>query len=55
MTGSPFPPSPESPPRKSPVDIRTIGRRHQWATFAFLLVGAAAFGVAWLLGYVDAG
>lgn len=50
MTGSAFEPS--STPSKPPVDIRTVGRRHQWATFLFLIAGVAAFGLAWLLGYL---
>jgi hypothetical protein len=52
MIGLPFQPSPKSTPHKLPADIRTVGRRHQWATFLFLIVGIAAFGLAWLLGYV---
>lgn len=52
MTGSPFQPSPGSTPPKPPMDTHTIGRWHQVATFAFLLAGIAAFGLAWLLGFV---
>lgn len=59
MTGSPFQPPSDAPPpdappsdaapRKPPADIRTIGRRHKWASLIFLFVAVAAAGVVWLL------
>ena len=52
MTGSPF--QPTSTPSKPPATIRAVGRWHQWATFLFLFAGVAAFGLAWLFGFLPA-
>ena len=52
MTGPTSPTPAEQPASRAPASIAAVGRWHKWATLLFLLGTSAAFGLAWLLGYL---